>query len=73
MECLNSNLVTQSFDAGTYLCNYIYWKSLQFSMKNKTQSIFIHVPNQETISMDDQWIWCQKFIDVVCAHCVPLE
>lgn len=58
-EKLNSKLDHQiseiSDDAGTYLCNYIYFKSLEFSEKNGTNSLFIHVPHQDTMDIEKQY------------------
>ena len=41
----NEDLVYKSNDAGSYICNYIYFKVLQ---KFDTPSIFIHIPNYQT-------------------------
>lgn len=41
MECTDELDICTSRDAGRYLCEYIYFKSLCI---NKNQTIFIHVP-----------------------------
>ena len=41
----DDELVYKSSDAGTYICNYLYFKVLQVF---NTPSIFIHLPNYET-------------------------
>ncbi|XP_008182323.1 pyroglutamyl-peptidase 1-like isoform X2 [Acyrthosiphon pisum] len=41
MECADELDICTSRDAGRYLCEYIYFKSLSI---NKNQTIFIHVP-----------------------------
>ncbi|XP_060860805.1 pyroglutamyl-peptidase 1 isoform X2 [Metopolophium dirhodum] len=41
MECTDELDICTSRDAGRYLCEYIYFKSLSI---NKNQTIFIHVP-----------------------------
>ena len=52
---------TISTDPGRYLCNYIYYKSLcicendkKLSSGRSCQSIFIHVPAIDIISLEDQ-------------------
>lgn len=47
--------VKRSKDAGEYLCNYLYYKSLQFTEKREScYSIFCHMPRFETISQQKQ-------------------
>ena len=54
----NNKIIFKSKDAGRFLCNYIYHKSLNFTNNN---SLFIHVPNEMIISIKDQL----KFIKLV--------
>ena len=41
-----------SNDAGSYLCNNIYYNGLKYIIENKlkTKMIFIHIPNKEKIT-----------------------
>ena len=59
-ECKFSN------DAGTYLCNYMYFTTLTkcFDEKNIC-SFFLHVPKLENYSMDKQVLFFKNFIDVL--------
>lgn len=42
-----------SEDAGTYLCNYVYFKSSQkWNHHHNVLSIFVHVPSEETMPVD---------------------
>lgn len=36
--------VRLSFDAGSYLCNYVYWRALELTIRNKPLVQFVHVP-----------------------------
>lgn len=52
-ELNKSHLVEISKDAGTYLCNYVYFLSSQkWHDDRNVHSIFIHVPHYETICVD---------------------
>ena len=42
---LDTNLVTKSTDAGTFICNYLYFSVLK---DYSIPSIFIHIPNYQT-------------------------
>ena len=46
--------VRLSFHAGMYVCNYSYYYALEYSSKNNTKSLFIHVPlsPEEVISQE---------------------
>ena len=59
-ECKFSN------DAGTYLCNYMYFTTLSkcFDEKNIC-SFFLHVPLLNNYSMEKQEIFFKNFIDVL--------
>jgi pyroglutamyl-peptidase len=52
-------------DPGRFVCNYIYYKSLKFSEENNTQSVFIHVPDQKTIPVEDQIVFFNELLENV--------
>jgi pyroglutamyl-peptidase len=56
------DLIEKSFNAGKYICNYLYYKSLEFTEKNKGDSIFIHIPSHETIDLEAQIIFISKYL-----------
>jgi len=59
-ECKYSN------DAGTYLCNYMYFTTLSkcFDEKNMC-SFFLHIPTLNNYSIEKQEIFFKNFIDVL--------
>lgn len=61
---LNGHNVNISQDAGSYLCNFIYYKSCeQFKESENTFPVFIHIPNEKVCSRED----CEKlFADFIC-------
>jgi pyroglutamyl-peptidase len=59
------DLLTISNDAGLFICNYIYYKSLEFTKKNGGYSIFIHIPSDETISIDTQYLFLNFLINEI--------
>jgi len=49
----NKSNCSVSNDAGDYLCNYIYYKTIEFCKKNENViSIFIHIPVLEKINFE---------------------
>jgi pyrrolidone-carboxylate peptidase len=57
--------VAMSTCAGTYLCNYIYYKSLVQS----TDTVFIHIPSFETLSAETQFKYLLRTVEFfVCAN-----
>jgi len=66
-DLLNEQYVIASQDPGRFLCNYIYYRSLEFCEKNKMNdkrfdSVFIHVPHQDTIPVDYQIRFAKHFV-----------
>ena len=56
--------VIQSFDAGTYLCNYLMYKSINFSyMNDNVLATFVHIPLREVLSLDDNIMLLKKLIE----------
>lgn len=61
-----------SSDPGRYLCNYIYYKSLQLSTKRQEssrtgncQSIFIHVPGVDVIPLEEQIAFVKSAVEII--------
>lgn len=51
---ISGHKVTTSTDAGTYLCNYIYYKSCEkFSCRQNVIPLFIHIPLPKVTSTND--------------------
>ena len=45
----------QSKDAGNYLCNYLMYKSIEFSyLYENVLATFVHIPNQGVISIEEE-------------------
>lgn len=54
-----------SFDAGDWLCNYIYYRSLEFTNKNPNWfSLFVHLPQEKFVSIEDQYKIVKKVIKI---------
>ena len=53
-----------SDDPGRFLCNYVYYRSLQ----KVPTSVFIHVPPLEVIDLDAQVRFVQSFLEIVTSH-----
>jgi pyroglutamyl-peptidase len=69
-EQLHTNGLTNvkvSSDPGRFLCNYVYFKSLNFQKNNnmKMNSLFVHVPKEEIISIDQQIDYIKKLLELV--------
>ncbi len=41
---MNGYDVMESYDAGRFVCNYVYYQSLRHSAAYGNRSIFVHVP-----------------------------
>jgi poly-gamma-glutamate capsule biosynthesis protein CapA/YwtB (metallophosphatase superfamily)/pyrrolidone-carboxylate peptidase len=55
LESFGKKTIT-STAAGDWLCNYIYYRSIEFTNKNPNWfSLFIHLPPQGVISIKDQY------------------
>lgn len=58
--------VTLSSDPGRFLCNYVYYNSLELQSNQNLakNSVFIHFPNLEKIPLDNQVQFVNRFIQV---------
>lgn len=60
--------VVVSRDAGRYICNFIYWHSLEFAASSRVgrvHSLFCHVPPEEVFSIDLQAFFVSTLVRVV--------
>ncbi|HVL39227.1 MAG TPA: hypothetical protein VM328_07535 [Fimbriimonadaceae bacterium] len=55
-----------SVDAGTYLCNYVYFRALQRFPDNRVG--FLHVPRQSVMPMDRQHEALRRIMTVVSSR-----
>jgi pyrrolidone-carboxylate peptidase len=65
LEIQNDKHTIISEDAGRFLCNYIYYKSLDYckeKAEEQIHSLFVHVPSHETIPVDQQIIFARTLI-----------
>ena len=56
-----------SLDPGRFICNYIYYKSLQrFEQSGlPKRTIFVHVPLAETLDIDTQFFIIRRLLDIL--------
>lgn len=63
--------VKKSTDAGRFVCNYIFYKSLKMADQMskdsslKGHSVFVHVPPFYHIDAEDQLKFLQNLLDVI--------
>ena len=68
MQDIKNRLKTEqlSDDAGDYLCNYIYFKSLyHYIVKEHYYCQFIHIPNLDVLSTEDGFLKVLKYLRVL--------
>eukprot|EP01124_Arcella_intermedia_P015714 TRINITY_DN2228_c0_g1_i2.p1 TRINITY_DN2228_c0_g1~~TRINITY_DN2228_c0_g1_i2.p1 ORF type:complete len:219 (-),score=60.15 TRINITY_DN2228_c0_g1_i2:93-659(-) len=56
-----------SFDAGRFLCNYLYYQSLHVSQINGTKSVFIHVPPFQVIDQPTQLAFARELLITIAS------
>ena len=64
--CMLNYDVCKSSDPGRFLCNYVYYSSLQKC--HNQQAIFIHVPPCEVIPLDIQIRFITDFINILLEY-----
>ena len=52
-----------SNDAGDYLCNFIYYKTLEFTASLETRALFVHIPPLSEITLEQQNTFLTALID----------
>eukprot|EP01068_Selenidium_serpulae_P004097 Selendium_serpulae@DN3416_c0_g1_i1.p1 len=58
--------VKLSADAGRFVCNYIYYRSLEESSSSSIPALFIHVPEFEVVDKESQLAFLQDFLKTYC-------
>ena len=56
-----------SNDAGNYLCNYVYFKTLEkfHEMNEKKKSVFVHIPPAENLNSEDLKNFALKLLELL--------
>jgi pyroglutamyl-peptidase len=58
--------VEESYDPGRFVCNWLYYHSLQRNKQDGSYSIFIHVPSFDEKPIDEQLSFAYNAIAAVC-------
>jgi len=61
--------VMESYDAGRFVCNYVYYHSLHQAQKNGVKSIFVHVPMFIVINEERQLQFLGALLKVLATFC----
>lgn len=73
VEVMTENLRTMgydvmtSYDAGRFVCNYVYYHSLRFAEQNGMNSLFVHVPLFVTIDEEMQMLFVDSLLEVLAS------
>ena len=65
-----------SEDAGLFVCNFTFYKSLQQSQRNSKQkwhSLFVHVPPFEVMGPEQQLSMAAAILDSIAAVVAPVQ
>ena len=68
--------VTISEDAGLFVCNYTFYRSIEQSQRNSKQkwhSLFIHVPPFEVMGPEQQLSMAAAMLDSIAAAVAPVQ
>lgn len=57
-----------SEDAGTYVCNYCYFKALQFVGKKTKGAFFVHVPLFQCVGSEEQGALVARLVEHINKH-----
>jgi len=61
--------VMESYDAGRFVCNYVYYHSLRQAQKNGVKSLFVHVPMFVVINEERQLQFIAALLKVLATFC----
>lgn len=64
----NSFKVEISDDPGRFVCNFIYYSSLLYSGANKTQSLFVHVPQFSVSNQEEQLAFARTLLSSIATE-----
>ncbi|KAL5700363.1 pyroglutamyl-peptidase I [Ranunculus cassubicifolius] len=59
--------VMTSYDAGRFVCNYVYYHSLRFAEQQGIKSLFVHFPLFHTIDEDTQMQFAVSLLEVLAS------
>lgn len=59
--------VDTSSDAGRFVCNWVYYNSLQLANANAAAALFVHVPPLAVVSVDRQTQFIAELMDSIAA------
>jgi pyroglutamyl-peptidase len=60
-----------SEDPGRFLCNYIYYHTLDYCAKNNTHGVFVHIPPFSQIPLDTQLKFVRSLLEILPTFCPP--
>ncbi|KAK4789093.1 hypothetical protein SAY86_020412 [Trapa natans] len=65
----NGYNVGLSYDAGRFVCNYVYYHSLRFAEERGHKSLFVHVPLFARINEETQMNFAACLLEAIAASC----
>ncbi|KAK4741419.1 hypothetical protein SAY87_025007 [Trapa incisa] len=65
----NGYNVGLSYDAGRFVCNYVYYHSLRFAEERGHKSLFVHVPLFARINEETQMNFATCLLEAIAASC----
>uniref|UniRef100_A0A7I4CLE0 Pyrrolidone-carboxylate peptidase n=1 Tax=Physcomitrium patens TaxID=3218 RepID=A0A7I4CLE0_PHYPA len=61
--------VMESYDAGRFVCNYVYYHSLRHAQVSGVKSLFVHVPSFHFINQECQLEFIAALLKVLAMFC----
>lgn len=61
--------VVESYDAGRFVCNYVYYHSLRHAQINGVKSLFVHVPLFSVIDQERQLQFIASLLKALTVYC----
>lgn len=65
--------VMESYDAGRFVCNYVYYHSLRHAQVSGVKSLFVHVPSFHFINQECQLEFIAALLKVLAMFCWRLS
>lgn len=57
--------VDVSYDAGRFVCNWIYYNSLKLAEQNESHALFVHVPSTAVVPLTEQVRFVAALLDTI--------